>query len=199
MAKTPSFPAVYLARHGETLWAASGRHTGRTDVPLTEQGERSARQLGERLRAQSFSKILTSPLQRASRTCALAGFGDFARIEGGLVEWDYGEYEGRTTNEIEGERPGWDVFRDGCPGGESAADVGRRADEIINGIRGVTGDVLLFSHGHFLRVLAARWLGLDPRIGRYLLLDTAALSIVGYHYGWDDPVICLWNDRGHTG
>jgi len=195
---SPSLPAVYLARHGETAWSNSGRHTGTTDLPLTERGERNARRLGTRLRAQSFAKILTSPLQRASRTCGLAGFGALASVEHGLVEWNYGEYEGKTTNEIQEQRPGWEIFQDGCPGGESALDVARRADAVINGLHAVHGDVLLFSHGHFLRVLAARWLGLDPGMGRYLLLGTAALSIVGYHYGRNDPVICLWNDCAHA-
>lgn len=165
---------------------------------MTERGERNARQLGERLGAHAFAKVLTSPLQRASRTCGLAGFGALASVEPGLVEWNYGEYEGRTTSEIQKQRPRWEIFRDGCPGGESVLDVARRADAVIAGLRAVTGDVLLFSHSHFLRVLTARWLGLDAGVGRYLLLDTAALSVVGYHYGWDDPVISLWNDCGHA-
>ncbi len=147
------FPKIYLARHGETEWSLSGQHTGRTDIPLTERGERNARNLGERLKGTHFAKVLTSPLQRAKRTCELAGFGARAETDAELVEWDYGEYEGKRTADIRKERPGWYLFRDGCPGGESLDAVGARADRVIARLRGVGGDVLLFSHGHFLRVL----------------------------------------------
>src|ERR1700730_3561569 len=148
-------PFVYLARHGETAWSISGQHTGRTDLPLTQRGEENARKLGERLRGLSVAKVLTSPLQRAFRTCELAGFGAVAEIDRVLLEWDYGEYEGKRTAEILAERPGWQLFRDGCPGGETPAQVGARADRVVNRIRVAGGDVLVFSSGHILRVLAA--------------------------------------------
>lgn len=192
------FPLVYIARHGETAWTLSGQHTGLTDLPLTARGERNARQLGESLKGLTFAKVFTSPLQRASRTCELAGFGAEATVDSDLVEWNHGQYEGRTLDEIQKERPGWDIFRDGCPGGESAVEVGRRADAVIGRLRALDGDVLLFSHSHFLCVFAARWLGLNPEAGRYFFLGTAALSIVGYHHGLRDPVIHLWNDCRHV-
>src|SRR5262249_5492088 len=162
-----TLPTVYLARHGETAWTISGQHTGLTDIPLTERGERNARRLGERLRGLSFAHVLTSPLQRAARTCELAGFGAVARVDPDLGEWNYGQFEGLTTAEIRKKRPDWDLFRDGCPGGESVADVGARADRVIARLRALEGDVLLFSSGHFLRVLGARWLGVPPAGGRY--------------------------------
>ncbi|AUX30306.1 MULTISPECIES: beta-phosphoglucomutase family hydrolase [Sorangium] len=196
--KSHAFPSVYLARHGETAWTTSGRHTGMADLPLTSRGERNARRLDERLGAQRFAKVFTSPLRRALRTCELAGFGALAIVDQDLVEWNYGEYEGKTPSEIEEQRPGWEIFGDGCPGGESAADVARRADRVVERLRAIDSDVLLFSHSHFLRIFTARWLGLSPTMGRYLLLDTAALSIVGYHYGRQDPVIRLWNDCRHA-
>jgi probable phosphoglycerate mutase len=185
---------VYLARHGETAWSLSGQHTGRTDLPLTERGERNARALGERLRGMTFAKVFTSPLQRAARTCELAGFGDAAEIDPDLVEWDYGQYEGRRTAEIHTERPDWQLFRDGCPGGESPDQLGARADRVVSRVRAVNGDVLLFSSGHFLRVLAARWLGLDAAAGRLLLLSTASFSALGYEHHQTEPVIRLWNE-----
>jgi broad specificity phosphatase PhoE len=187
-------PVVYLARHGETAWSAAGKHTGRTDLPLTERGEQNARRLGERLAGIRFAKVFTSPLQRAARTCALAGFGDVADIDLDLVEWDYGEYEGRTTAEIRVRRPDWQLFRDGCPGGESPQQVGARADRVVSRVRAVQDDVLLFSSGHILRVLAARWLGVESAAGRFLLLDTSSLSALGYEHAFAQPVICLWND-----
>src|SRR3954452_11900677 len=153
-----TLPVVYLARHGETAWSLSGQHTGLTDIPLTERGERNARQLAERLLGISFTKVFTSPLQRARRTCELAGFAAVAEVMPELLEWDYGEYEGRRTDEIRAERPTWNLFRDGSPGGETPAQVGERADQAIKKIRAVKGNVLLFSSAHFLRVLAARWL-----------------------------------------
>ena len=192
-------PLVYLARHGETAWSLSGQHTGLTDIPLTERGERDARRLGDRLRGRSFAMVLTSPLQRAARTCALAGFGTVADVDKDLVEWDYGDYEGRRSAEIHAERPDWDVFRDGCPGGESPEQVGARADRVVGRVRAVEGDALLFSHAHFLRVLTGRWLGLDPGAGRYFLLGTASLSTLGYEHDRARPVIRLWNDSGHAG
>jgi broad specificity phosphatase PhoE len=189
---------VYLARHGETAWSLSGQHTGRTDLPLTERGERNARALGERLRGLNFAKVVTSPLQRAARTCELAGFGALAEIDPDLVEWDYGQYEGRRSAEIHAERPDWQLFRDGCPGGESPGMIGARADRVVSRMRAVKGDVLLFSSGHFLRVLAARWLGLDAAAGRYLLLSTASLSVLGYEHNPAEPAIRLWNETRHV-
>jgi probable phosphoglycerate mutase len=186
-------PVVTLARHGETAWSLSGQHTGLSDLPLTERGERNARALAERLAGMRFAKVFTSPLQRASRTCELAGFGATAEVDGDLVEWDYGKYEGRTTLEIHAERPGWQLFRDGCPGGETPAQVGARADRVIARVRAVSGDVLLFSSGHFLRTLAARWLGLEPGAGRHFVLGTASLSALGYEHDRSEPVIHAWN------
>jgi broad specificity phosphatase PhoE len=193
-----ALPVVYLARHGETAWSLSGQHTGRTDLPLTERGERNARVLGERLRGMTFAKVLTSPLQRAVRTCELAGFGAVAEIDPDLVEWDYGQYEGRRTAEIHAERPDWQLFRDGCPGGESPDQIGARADRFVGRVRAVKGAVLIFSSGHFLRVLAARWLGLDAAGGRYLLLSTASLSALSYEHNLTQPVIRLWNETRHV-
>ena len=190
---------VYLARHGETAWSLTGQHTGLTDLPLTERGERNARQLGERLRGLTFAKVYTSPLQRASRTCELAGFGAVAEVDPDLVEWNYGQYEGRRTAEIQAERPGWQLFRDGCPGGESPAEIGARADRVISRVRAVQGDVLLFSSGHFLRVLAARWLDMEPGAGRYFMLGTASLSALGYEHSITEPVIRLWDENRHIG
>jgi probable phosphoglycerate mutase len=182
-------PIVYLARHGETAWSISSQHTGLTDLPLTERGERNARSLKERLSGLSFAKVFTSPLQRVTRTCELAGFGDRAEIDRDLVEWDYGNYEGRRTPDIHKERPDWQLFRDGCPGGESPADVGVRADRIIQRVRAVDDDVLVFSSGHFLRVFAARWLGLEVAIGRCFMLSTASLSAVSYEHKLSEPAI----------
>jgi len=192
-------PIVYLARHGETAWSISGQHTGLTDLPLTERGERNARRLGDRLKGLSFAKLLTSPLQRAARTCELAGFGKVAHIEPDLLEWNYGEYEGRRTVEIHAERPDWRLFRDGCPGGESPEQVGARADRVIHHIRLIRGDPLLFSSGHFLRVLAARWLGLDVEAGRFFVLSTASLSALSYEHTLSEPAIRLWDDSRHVG
>ena len=191
-------PVAYLARHGETEWSLSGQHTGLTDLPLTERGERNARALGERLRGLSFAKVFTSPLRRAARTCELAGFRAVAQVDRDLLEWDYGQYEGRRTKEIHAERPDWQLFRDGCPGGETPERVGNRADRVVNRVRAMRGDVLLFSSGHFLRVFAARWLGLDPSAGRYFLLGTASLSALGYEHSLAEPVIRLWNDTRHV-
>jgi broad specificity phosphatase PhoE len=193
------FPIVYLARHGETAWTLSGQYTGLTDLPLTQRGERNARRLEERLRGLNFSKVFTSPLQRARRTCELAGFGAVAEIDPDLVEWNYGDYEGRRTEEIRATRPGWELFRDGCPGGESPAQVTARADRVVSRIRAVPGNVLLFSSGHFIRVLATRWIGLEvTAIARRFLLSTASLSAVGYDKELSRPVIRLWNDTHHV-
>jgi broad specificity phosphatase PhoE len=194
-----ALPAIYLARHGETAWTLSGQHTGRTDLPLTESGERNGRALGTRLRGLAFAKVFTSPLQRASKTCDLAGFSGSAEIDPDLMEWDYGRYEGRRTAEIHVERPDWQLFRDGCPGGESPEQVGARADSMLSRVRTAGADVLLFSSGHFLRVLAARWLGLGAAAGRYLLLSTASLSALSYEHNPSWPVIQLWNDTRHVG
>jgi broad specificity phosphatase PhoE len=191
-------PTVYLARHGETEWSLSGQHTGLTDLPLTERGEANARALGGRLAGLSFVKVFTSPLRRASRTCGLAGFSDVAETMPDLVEWDYGDYEGVKTHDIHKDRPGWKLFHDGCPNGEMPADVGARADRVIARLRAVEGDVLCFSSGHFLRVLAARWLGLPPGQGTLLLLGTASLSSLTYEHDLTEPVIKLWNDTAHV-
>jgi probable phosphoglycerate mutase len=191
-------PTVSLARHGETAWSISGQHTGLTDLPLTERGERNARALGNRLQGGNFARVFTSPLQRARRTCELAGYGSVATVENDLVEWNYGNYEGRTTADIRKERPDWQLFRDGCPGGESLEAIGARADRVISRLRAVEGDVLLFSSGHFLRVLGARWLGLPPSGGGLLMLSTASLSKLGYEHAKIDPVIRLWNDVDHV-
>ncbi len=193
------FPVVYLARHGETAWTISGQYTGRTDVPLTERGERNARRLAERLRGMTFAKVFTSPLQRAARTCELAGFGAVAEIHRDLLEWNYGRYEGRISAEVHKEHPDWQLFRDGCPGGESPGDVSTRADRVMKRVRSVEGDVLIFSSGHFLRAFAARWLGLDVAIGRFFMLSTASLSALGYEHNLSRPVIRLWDDDRHVG
>ena len=196
---TEGLPTIYLARHGETAWTVTGQHTGRTDIPLTERGERNARRLGERLKGMTFTRVFTSPLQRAKRTCELAGFGARAEVDPDLVEWNYGDYEGRTTADIHKERPGWLLFRDGCPHGEDAAAVGVRADRVIARLRAIDSDALLFSSGHFLRVLGARWLGLEPAGGRYFYLGTATLSMLGYEHTRSEPVLRLWNDARHVG
>ena len=195
-----ALPIVYLARHGETAWTLSGQYTGLTDLALTERGEGNARRLEERLRGLTFAKIFTSPLKRAARTCELAGFGAVAGVDHDLVEWDYGQYEGRRTAEIRAERPDWELFRDGCPGGESPNQVASRADRVLNRLRAVSGDVLLFSSGHFIRVLATRWIGLEVTSNaRRFMLSTASLSAVGYENELSRPVIRLWNDTHHVG
>ena len=188
---------VYLARHGETEWSLSGRHTGRTDLPLTPRGEENARRLGRRLAGRAFARVLASPLRRAMRTCELAGYTGVAEVDPDLVEWDYGRFEGLRSAEIHMTSPGWNVFRNGGPGGESPADVSARADRVVQKIRATGGDVLVFSSGHFLRALAARWLGAEVAFGRFLALDTASLSILGYEHDVSDPVIRLWNDVAH--
>ena len=196
---TNGLPVTYLARHGETAWSLSGQHTGLTDIPLTERGERNAVRLGARLKDSAFAKVFTSPLRRAARTCELAGFGAAAEVDRDLLEWDYGEYEGRRTMDIREERPDWQLFRDGCPGGESPHQVGARADRVVGRVRAVRGDVLVFSSGHFLRVLAARWLGLEAAAGRYFVVGTASLSVLGYEHNLSEPAIQLWDDTRHVG
>ena len=195
---TEALPVVYLARHGETAWSVSGQHTGLTDLPLTQRGERNARQLGERLRGLVFAKVFTSPLQRAVRTCELAGFQAIAEVDRDLLEWDYGRYEGRRTDEIRAERPDWQLFRDGCPGGESPAQVASRADLVVSRVRAIQGGVLLFSSGHILRMLGVRWLGLEPANGGRFLLSTASLSALGYEHDLSQPAIRLWNETRHV-
>ncbi len=189
---------VYLARHGETAWSISGQHTGITDLPLTRRGECNARRLGARLAGLEFACVFTSPLQRAKQTCELAGFGSKAEVDLDLVEWNYGDYEGLRTAEIRAKRPDWEMFRDGFPGGESFDQIAARADRVVKRVRSVDGAVLLFSSGHFLRVLAARWLGLKPQGARYFLLSTASLSALTYEHSVSEPVIGLWNDTRHV-
>jgi probable phosphoglycerate mutase len=189
---------IYLARHGETAWSLTGQHTGLTDLPLTERGERNAQRLGKRLEGVAFAKVVTSPLQRAARTCELAGFGGMAETDLNLIEWNYGDYEGLRSVEIREKDPNWQLFRDGCPNGESTAQVGARADLVLTRLRAVEGDVLVFSSGHFLRVLAARWLGLEPASGRYFMLRTASLSAIGYENTQSQPVIQFWDDTRHV-
>jgi len=193
-----TLPTIYLARHGETAWTITGQHTGLTDLPLTERGECNARSLGERLSGMKFARVFTSPLQRARRTCELAGFAQIAETDPDLVEWNYGQYEGRRSVDILRERPDWRLFRDGCPGGESPQQIAGRADHVVERVRRIAGDVLLFSSGHFLRVLAARWLGLEPSFGRFLKLSTASLSALGYENSLEQPAIQFWNDDRHV-
>ena len=190
-------PEVWLARHGETEWTISTQHTGRTDVPLTAGGEAEALCLRRRLAGMSFARVWTSPLARARRTCELAGFGDHAELDPDLREWDSGDFEGLTHAEILSRRPDWVVFRDGAPGGESVADVSARADRVIARLRALDGDTLLFGHGHFSRVLGARWIGLPVLGATRLLLATASVSVLGYDHGLDEAALRLWNDRHH--
>lgn len=186
---------VVLARHGETEWSRSGQHTGRTDLPLTEAGVRHAELVRPRLAGRDFAAVFTSPLSRAAETCRLAGLSEGALIREELLEWDYGEYEGITTREIRECRPGWLLWRDGCPGGEDARRVGSRVDRLIGELRGLGGDAALFAHGHVLRVIAARWVGWPPESGGQLALSTATLGVLGYER--EEPVIRLWNDGSH--
>jgi probable phosphoglycerate mutase len=187
-------PVVCLVRHGETEWTINGRHTGRTDIPLTEQGERDALELGGSLRRWTFGKVLASPLQRAWRTAELAGFGAQLEPDADLLEWDYGAYEGRRTSEIRAEHPDWRLFEDGCPGGETLDAVGVRADRVIGRIRASTANALVFAHRDILRTLTARWLGLAPRDGRCFYMNPASLTILGYDHDLDEPIIRLLND-----
>jgi len=190
-------PLIYLARHGETTWSLTGQHTGLTDLALTELGERNAQRLGGRLSGIVFERVFTSPLRRARRTCELAGFGAVAEIDPNLLEWNYGDYEGRRSVEIHAERPDWQLFRDGAPGGESPQQVAERADRVVDRLRAVSGNVLIFSSGHFLRVLAGSWIGIEPYEARSLMLSTGSLSVLGYEHNLEQPVIKLWNDTNH--
>ena len=182
---------LFVLRHGETAWSLSGQHTGTTDIPLTENGRRLAQRLRPVLAKESFALVLVSPRQRARETCALAGLGDGAVVEPDLAEWNYGDYEGRTTAEIQQTRPGWEIFRDGCPGGESPAEVGGRADRVIARSRAIEGNVALFAHGHVLRVLVARWIGLPPDGGQHFILDTGTLGVLDNYRG--TPAVRVWN------
>jgi probable phosphoglycerate mutase len=189
-----TLPRLYLARHGDTAWTVSGQHTGRTDLPLTERGEEHARRLGQQLQGVSFISVFTSPLQRASKTCELAGFGAVADVDANLTEWDYGRFEGMTTSDILKQLPGWELYRDGGPGGESPDDVALRADRFIARMQGITGNVLAFSSGHLIRMIAARWLDLPAAAGRFFFCDPASVGILGFeHESRDQPIIRLWN------
>ena len=187
-------PRLFLARHGDTAWTESRQRTGRTDLDLNERGRLRAGQLGERLRRFSFARVFTSPLRRASKTCELAGFGSVEELDPDLVEWDYGRFEGKLTRDILREQPDWEMFRDGCPDGESPQDVAARADRFIARIRDIAGDVLAFSSGHIIRMITARWLGLPPGAGRFFFCRPASVGVLGFeHDSRDEPVICLWN------
>jgi probable phosphoglycerate mutase len=186
---------IYLVRHGETAWTITGQHTGRTDLALTPQGEAEASALGPRLQGLQFDHVFSSPLRRALRTCELAGFASRARLDPDLLEWDYGHYEGRTLAQIHQERAGWELFRDGCPGGESVLQITERADRLTSQLRTLNGDVLIFSSGHILRVLAARWIDASAALGRRLVLDPARICLLGYDHGGLDSVIRIWNER----
>ncbi len=193
-ARTPAALTLTLVRHGETAWSLSGRHTGRTDVALTEHGEAEARDLEPVLRGRRFDHVLTSPAQRAMRTCALAGLGAAAETDPELSEWDYGAYEGRSSADVCRDRPGWSVYRDGCPGGETPGDVGRRADHLIARMHALGGSIALFTHGQFGCSLAVRWIGLPVLQGRHLQLGTASISVLGCNPSHPDlPVIAHWN------
>ena len=189
-----TLPVIYLARHGETAWSLSGQHTGRTDLPLTERGQRNAGQLGNRLKELRFAKVLASPLQRAARTCDLAGFKGAAELDPDLLEWDYGQYEGQTSSQIKAVFPTWNLFRDGCPGGESPEEMAARGDRLAQKLKVLSGNVICFAHGHILRVLAARWIGHPVTLAGGLLLGTAGLSILSYdHNDPGQPAIRVWN------
>lgn len=182
---------VVLVRHGETEWSRAGKHTGRTDIPLTERGRQEAQAVGVALQGRRFALVLTSPLARAAETCRLAGLGELAEQREELMEWDYGAYEGRETIDIRKERPGWTLWRDGVPEGETIAQVQARVERVIAELRSVAGDAAVLAHGHLLRVLAARWLGLEPAAGRLFALDPATISILGYER--ETPVVRMWN------
>ena len=193
-----TLPIVCLVRHGDTAWTLTAQHTGRTDLPLIEQGERQARDLRARLAGLRFSRVVSSPLRRARRTAELAMPGSVVEADDDLMEWDYGAYEGRRTVDIELERPGWRLFRDGTPGGETLDAVGARADRVIGRIRAGGGHVLVFGHREILRILAVRWIGLAPIEGRRLLLATASVSVLGYDKDVSEPLMHAWNDRGQA-
>jgi probable phosphoglycerate mutase len=199
-AATTALSKLFLVRHGDTAWTDSHRHTGRTDLPLTEAGERHARLIAEALPPPgSFARVFTSPLLRASKTCELAGFAAAAAVDRDLLEWDYGELEGLTTPEILARRPGWELFRDGCPGGESPADVAARADRFVARALDARGPVLAFSSGHLIRMIAARWLGLPPAQGRFFFCQPGSLGELGFeHDSREQPVVCVWNHAPPT-
>jgi probable phosphoglycerate mutase len=188
---------LYIVRHGETAWSLSGQHTGLTDLPLTARGESNARYLRGRLAGITFAKVFRSPLQRATRTCELAGFGGVAETDSSLVEWNYGDYEGLKSSEIHQKRPDWQLFRDGCPGGETPEQVATRADDFLQRVRAGNGNVLIFSSGHFLRMLSLRWLGIEVTAAKFFALDAASVSMLGADHGGTQPVIQLWNDTRH--
>ncbi len=193
MSKT--FPKIYLVRHGETEWSLDGRHTGSTDIPLTANGEDQAARLRKRLEAIQPVLVLSSPAQRARRTCELAGWGNSMQIDANLSEWDYGDYDGRTTPDIHKERPDWSLFRDGCPNGEPVEEVSLRSDRIIARVRALEADVLLFGHSHMFRILAARWLTLPAQGGAYFKLAPASVSVLSFEHTLAEPVIALWNEE----
>jgi broad specificity phosphatase PhoE len=187
-------PKLFLARHGDTAWTDSRQRTGRTDIPLNQAGEERARLLGVRLQRFSFARVFTSPLQRASKTCELAGFGAVAKVDPDLVEWDYGRFEGMVLKQVLKEWPGWELYRDGCPDGESPGEVAARADRFIARVREIGGDVLAFSSAHIIRMIAARWLGLPPGNGRFFYCRPASVGVLGYeHKNRDEPIVGLWN------
>jgi probable phosphoglycerate mutase len=191
---SPHLPRLFLTRHGDTAWTDSSQRTGRTDLPLDERGEQRAREIGEKLQKYSFTRVFTSPLKRATKTCALAGFENVAEVDQDLLEWDYGRFEGKLTKDILSERPGWELFRDGCPEGELPADVAGRADRFIARVRDYDGDVLAFSSGHIIRMIAARWLGLPPAAGRFFFCRPASVGVLGYeHKNCAEPIVGLWN------
>ncbi len=194
MSDNVTLPRLFLVRHGDTAWSDAGRHTGLTDQPLDGHGELQARLLGERLKGRQFARVFTSPLRRAHRTCELAGF-TADETDADLVEWNYGEYEGLTTVEIRRLSPTWDLFRDGCPNGETPQDIAARADRFIDKVRSERGDVIAFSSGHMIRVIAAQWLRLGPDAARNFLVSTASVGILGYEHNDREPVIRLWNEH----
>jgi len=198
VADSDALPKIYLVRHGETAWSLSRQYTGRADIPLTARGEQDAVELGAHLKGLEFSQIFMSPLLRARQTAKLVGFDAGAAVEPDLMEWDYGSYEGRRAAEVQAERPGWDLFRDGCPGGESLADLGARADRIAAKLRATSGDVLIVAHRDILRILIARWVGLQPIDARRFYLDTASVSIIGYQHSLDEPAVRLLNASGEN-
>ena len=191
-------PKLYLARHGDTAWTDSRQRTGRTDIPLNQAGEKRARQLGVRLQRISFARVFTSPLERASKTCELAGFGAVAKVDPDLIEWDYGRFEGMVLKQVLKEWPAWELYRDGCPDGESPGEVAARADRFIARVREIGGDMLAFSSGHIIRMIAARWLGLPPGNGRFFYCRPASVGVLGYeHKNRDEPIVGLWNHITH--
>ncbi len=187
-------PRIYIVRHGQTLWSLQGRHTGTTDIPLTKKGEEQAGYLKKYLSRKKFVSVLSSPLQRSLRTCEIAGYKNICEVRNELKEWNYGNYEGIKTSEIKDKMPSWNLFEHGCPNGETIQDVEKRADVIISEIRNRNGDILIFSHGHFLRIFALRWIGIDTKFAKNILLGTAAMSVLGYDHNLNEPAMLLWND-----